>query len=199
MNYLQLFSKRQNYLSNFQRKTAKTSKNLMNEKTQAQQISYSVAHAISGRIRFRVPRLSKDVEYANKLKVAIESQIKNAKVRINPTAASVVIHYPSGLMPDEQMRSYLVNLIQTAQNIVLPTKVSAKTIAGTVFDALINLMDSLRNVNKARTAIQHQDMKKDFWERLLSTGERIIKGFKSAIMFVLPHRRWQSQSALNSA
>ncbi|AFY42401.1 hypothetical protein [Nostoc sp. PCC 7107] len=64
------------------------------------------------------------------------------------------------------MRSHLVNLIQVAPNIVLPTKISTKTIAGTVFDALINLMDSLRNFNKARTAIQHRDMRKYSWERL---------------------------------
>jgi hypothetical protein len=182
-----------------QSQAAKTSKHLANQKTSSQQISYSVAHAISGRIRFRVPRLSKDAEYANKLKVAIESQIKNAKVRINPTASSVVIHYPTGLMSDKQMRSQLVNLIQTAPNIVLPAKVSTKTIVGTIFDALINLINSLRNVNQARNAIQHREIRRDRWERLLSSGESIIKGFKSAIMFILPKNRWQAQSALNSA
>lgn len=199
MNYLKLFSLHKNNLSNVQSQTAKKIKNVANQKTPSQQISYSVAHAISGRIRFRVPRLSKDAEYANKLKVAIESQIKNAKVRINPTASSVVIHYPTGLMSDKQMRSHLINLIQTAPNIVLPKKVSKKTIIGTMFDALINFMESLRNVNKARNAIQHQQIRKDRWERLLSSGESIIKGFKSAIMFILPKNRWQSQSALNSA
>ncbi|ALF56498.1 hypothetical protein ACX27_21605 [Nostoc piscinale CENA21] len=189
MNYKKLFSLRQN----------KQGKNLANQKTSSQQIAYSIAHAISGRIRFRVPRLSKDAEYANKLKVAIESQIKNAKVRINPTASSIVINYPSGLMPDEQMQSQLVHLIQTAPNIVLPTKVSTKVIVTTIFEALTNLIDSLRNANKARNAIQHQEIRKDRWERLLSTGERIIKGLKSAIMFILPGNQWRSQSVLNSA
>lgn len=164
-----------------------------------QKISYSVAHAMPGRIRFRIPRLSKDTEYAKKLQLAIESQIKNAKVRINPTAASIVVHYSSDLMPGEQMRSHLVNLIQTAPNIVLPTKVSAKTIVGTMFDALINLFESLRSVNKASTAIKHHQIKKNSWERLLSSGENIIKGLKSAIMFVLPGQKLQSQSALKSA
>ncbi|MBU7581682.1 MAG: hypothetical protein KAF91_02000 [Nostoc sp. TH1S01] len=177
----------------------KQSKTATNHQTQSQKIVYSVAHAISGRIRFRVPRLSKDTEYANKLKVAIESQIKNAKVRINPTASSIVINYPSGLMPDEQMRSQLVYLIQTAPNILLPTKVSTKTIVTTIFDALTNLINGLRNANKARNAIQHREIRKDRWERLLSTGERIIKGLKSVIMFVLPRKQWQAQSALNSA
>ncbi|MBD2594469.1 hypothetical protein H6G74_09020 [Nostoc spongiaeforme FACHB-130] len=188
MNYKKLFSLRQN----------KPSKNSTHHQLQTQPITYSIAHEISGRIRFRVPRLAKDKEYASKLKVAIESQIKNAKVRINPTASSIVINYPSDLMPDEQMRSQLVHLIQSAPNIVLPTKVSNKTIVTTIFDALTNLIDSLRNANKARNAIQHQEIRKDRWERLLSTGERIIQGLKSAIMFILPSKQWRSQSALNS-
>ncbi|MBD2492737.1 HMA2 domain-containing protein [Nostoc sp. FACHB-280] len=189
MNYKKLFSSQQN----------KPSKNSTHHQTKTQQIAYSVAHEISGRVRFRVPRLAKDTEYANKLKVAIESQIKNAKVRINPTASSIVINYPSGLMADEKMRSQLVHLIQIAPSIGLPTKVSNKTIVTTIFDALTNLIDSLRNANKARNTIQHQEIRKDRWERLLSTGERIIQGLKSAIMFILPSKQWRSQSVLNSA
>lgn len=198
MKYIKLFSARQKRLNNVHSQNT-ISKNTANQKTPSQQISYSVAHAISGRIRFRVPRLSKDAEYANKLKLAIESKIKNAKVRINPTAASVVINYPSDLMTDEQMRSHLINLIQTAPNIVLPTKVTTQTIVATIFDALINVMDSLRNINKARAAIQHREIRSSRWERLLSTGEKLIKGLKSAIMFIIPNKRWQSQPALNSA
>jgi Heavy metal associated domain 2 len=169
------------------------------QKAPGKKISYSVAHAIPGRVRFRIPRLFKDTEYAKKLKLAIESQTKQTTVRINPTASSLVVHYSTELMSDAQMRSHLVNLIQTAPNIVLPKKVSTKTIVGTMFDALINLFDSLRNVNKAHTAIKHQQIKKNSWERLLSSGESIIKGLKSAIMFILPNQKLQSQSALKSA
>ncbi|WP_413199095.1 HMA2 domain-containing protein [Nostoc piscinale] len=189
MNYKKLFSSHQN----------KPSKSSTHHQLQTQPITYSIAHAIAGRIRLRVPRLAKDKEYTNKLKVAIESQIKNAKVRINTSASSIVINYPSGLMPDEQMRSQLVHLIQTAPNIVLPTKVSNKTIVTTIFDACANLIESLRNPNKARNAIQHRELRKDRWERLLSTGERIIQGLKSAVVFILPGKQWRSQSVLNSA
>jgi hypothetical protein len=199
MNYQKLFSPHQKNLNNGHGQIAKARKNSDNQKTPSQQISYNVAHAISGRIRFRIPRLSKDSDYADKLKVVIESQIKSAKVRINPTASSVVVQYPSGLMPDKQVRSQLVNLIQTAPNITLPDKVSTKTIVGTIFDAWVNLIESLRNLNKARTAIQHRPIRKDPWERLLSSGESIIKGLKSAIMFVMPKKQWQSQPALKSA
>lgn len=162
-------------------------------------IPYTIVHTIPGRIRFRIPRLSKDSEYAKKLQLAIESQIKQAKVRINPTASSIVIQYSTALMSEKQMRSHLVNLIQTAPNIVLPKKVSTQMIVATMFDALINLFDSLRNFNKARTAIKHQQIQKNFWERLLSHGESVIKGLKSAIIFVLPNQRSQAQSVLKSA
>jgi len=187
-----------------ERNSGKSKKvNLINHSRQPQkapvhQITYSVAHAIPGRIRFRIPKLFKDTEYGNKLKLAIESTTKNTKVRVNHTASSIVIHYSTELISDEKMRSHLVNLIQTAPNIALPTKVGAKTIVGAMFDALINLFDGLRNVNKARTAIKHQQIKKNTWERLLAKGESIIKGLKSAIMFVLPNQRSQSQPALGS-
>ncbi len=161
----------------------------------ANKISYSVAHAIPGRIRFRIPRLLKDSEYANKLKQVIESDSRTTNVRVNPSAASIVINYQPGVISDEQMRSHLVNLIQTAPNIALPKPVTAKTILGSIFDGIINLIDGTRNINKARTAIKHKPLRTDPWERFLSTTENMVKGLKSAIMFILPNKRLRSQSA----
>ena len=40
-----------------------------NKTAPPQKIAYSVAHTIPGRIRFRIPRLAKDSEYADKLKL----------------------------------------------------------------------------------------------------------------------------------
>lgn len=77
-------------------------------------ISYSVVHAIPGRIRFRILRLSHDTKYADKLKQAIELYIKDAQVRVNPVAPSIVVNYDNSSVSDEQMRSQLINLIQTA-------------------------------------------------------------------------------------
>lgn len=164
-----------------------------NKTAPQQKISYSVAHAIPGRIRFRIPRLLKDSEYADKLKLVIESDSKTTNVRVNPQAASIVINYQPGVISDEQMRSHLVNLIQTAPNIVLPTQATTKSIVGVIFDALINLIESTRNINKARNAIIYKRFRTDAWERILSTTKTVIKGLKSATMFILPNKQRQLQ------
>jgi Heavy metal associated domain 2 len=172
-----------------------TTKSVASKATPMPNISYSVVHAIPGRIRFRIPRLAKDSEYANKLKQLIESDAKTTNVRINLSAASIVINYQPGVISGDQMRSHLVNLIQTAPNIALPAPVTAKTIARAIFDALINLIDGTRNINKARTAIKHQEVKTDIWERILGSAKTVIQGLKSAILFILPNKQWRSQSS----
>lgn len=159
-----------------------------------QKIAYNVAHAIPGRTRFRIPRLAKDSQYAEKLKLAIESDPRTTNVRINPTAASIVINYQLNGISERQMRSHLVNLIQTAPNIALSTPVTARSIIGTIFDALINLIDSTRKINQARNAIVYRRFRTDIWERLLSSTKTVIKGLRSTMMFILPHKRSPSAS-----
>lgn len=90
--------------------------------------------------------------------------------------------------------SHLVNLIQTAPKIVLPPQVTTKSILKAIFDALINLIDSTRNINQARNAIVYRRFRTDIWERLLSGAKIIIKRLKSATMFVLPNKRWRLPS-----
>ncbi|OUL17890.1 hypothetical protein BV372_34440 [Nostoc sp. T09] len=173
----------------------KPTKSVANKTAPLPNISYTVVHAIPGRIRFRIPRLAKDSEYANKLQRLIESDARTTNVRINSSAASIVIHYQPGVISGDQMRSHLVNLIQTAPNIAIPAPVTAKTIARAIFDALLNLIDSTRNINRARTAIQHREVKTDTWERVLSSAKALIKGLKSTIMFILPNKQWRSQTS----
>ncbi|MGH8002061.1 MAG: HMA2 domain-containing protein [Brasilonema sp.] len=180
--------------SNKHQQPKKTTSSVANKTAPSEEISYSVAHAIPGRIRFRIPRLVKDSEYANKLKQVIESDSRITNVRVNPTAASIVVSYQPGVISDNQMRSHLVNLIQTAPNIVLPPQVTTKSIMRAIFDALINLIDSTRNINQARNAIVYRRFRTDIWERLLSGTKTIIKRLKSATMFVLPNKRWRLSS-----
>jgi len=166
---------------------------------QPQNISYSVVHAIPGRIRFRIPRLSHDTEYTDKLKQAIELYIKDTKVRVNPMAASIVVNYDNSSVSDEQMRSHLIKLIQTAPQIKVSKPVAAKSALAAIFDSLINFIKGVRNLNQASNTIQHHQYRVDTWEKLLSTGQRIIKGIKSTLMFLLPGKRPQSPTALESA
>jgi hypothetical protein len=163
-----------------------------------QKISYSVVHAIPGRVRFRIPRLAIDSEYANKLKQVIESDSRTTNVCVNPTSASIVINYQQDKISDEQMRSHLVNLIQTAPNIVVPPPVTARAILGAISDAVINLIDSTRNINQARNAIVYRHFRKDAWERVLSSAKTIIKGLRSTIMLILPNKQRRLQSTRQS-
>lgn len=169
----------------------KAAKNVANKTAPSQKIFYSIVHTIPGRIRFRIPLLARDTEYANQLKLAIESDTRVTNVRINPKAASIVINYKVGVISDNQMREHLVNLIQTAQDVVVPKEVMAKSIVGSIFDALINLIDSTRKINQARNVIVYRRVRTDVWERILSTSRSVIKRLKSATMFILPNKRWR--------
>ncbi|MEH2037244.1 HMA2 domain-containing protein [Nostoc sp.] len=169
----------------------KAAKSVANKTAPSQKIFYSIVHTIPGRIRFRIPLLARDTEYANQLKLAIESDPRVTNVRVNPKAASIVINYKVGVLSDNQMREHLVNLIQTAQDVVMPKEIMAKSIVGTIFDALINLIDSTRKLNQARNVIVYRRVRTDVWERILSTSRSIIKRLKSATMFVLPNKRWR--------
>jgi Heavy metal associated domain 2 len=93
-------------------------------------VAYSVAHAIPGRVRFHVPRLSDDEEYAHRLQMLAQSDISITEVRINRNAASVVFNYEPSALSEAEKRfpkipiplaspkeigfSHLVSLIQFA-------------------------------------------------------------------------------------
>ncbi|MEH1969513.1 HMA2 domain-containing protein [Nostoc sp.] len=176
----------------------KAAKNVAKKTAPSQKIFYSIVHTIPGRIRFRIPLLARDTEYTDKLKLAIESDPRVTNVRANPKAASIVINYKVGVISDNQMREHLVNLIQTAQDVVVPKEVMAKSIVGTIFDALINLIDSTRKLNQARNVIVYRRVRIDIWERILSTSRSIIKRLKSATMFILPNKQWRLYSNAES-
>lgn len=73
--------------------------------------SYSIAHEVPGRIRFSIPKLATDFDYADKLKALIESDSKVTDVRLNQKAGSIAISYQSDLNTNDQTRAHLVNLI----------------------------------------------------------------------------------------
>jgi Cu2+-exporting ATPase len=77
-------------------------------------VAWSLAHAIPGRVRFRVPRLASDLHYAQRLQMLIESDVRVAGVRISSAAASITVNYETKLVKDAQMHAHLVRLIQDA-------------------------------------------------------------------------------------
>lgn len=87
-------------------------------------VVYHLVHGTPGRVRFRVPRIMRDRDYAQRLQglLAVEPQVTT--VRLKPAAGSVVIHYiPHGT--DTQMQGQLAKLIQLASDTSL--SVSSQT------------------------------------------------------------------------
>lgn len=78
------------------------------------QVSFSVIHAIRGRVRLRVPRLSYDLDYAERLQTLLTSDPLVTSVRVKPAAASLVVNYKSSAVTDSKMRSRLGCLIVAA-------------------------------------------------------------------------------------
>ncbi|MCX7596087.1 MAG: hypothetical protein N2235_20490 [Fischerella sp.] len=74
---------------------------------------YSIAYALPGQVGFCVPRISKDEKYLERLVALLKAEAGVNDVQINITAASVVVIYKSGILSDSQMRSHLINLIQS--------------------------------------------------------------------------------------
>lgn len=76
-------------------------------------IPYRVVHAIPGRMRFRVPRMVRDREYAQRLQGLVELDTKIASVRVNYAAGCIVICYVASAKESE-IRSVMATLILIA-------------------------------------------------------------------------------------
>ncbi|MCX7593375.1 MAG: HAD-IC family P-type ATPase, partial [Fischerella sp.] len=83
-------------------------------------INYHVVHAIPGRVRFRVPLLAHNPDYADNLLYLLESDSRVMGVRLNRQAASIAISYQLSQLSDscvenQFMQAYLVRLLQQAK------------------------------------------------------------------------------------
>lgn len=87
--------------------------------------SYSIVHAIQGRVRLRVPRLRHDRDYTQRLQALLEDDPLITSVRIKPAAASLVVTYKSSAVADAKMRSRLNCLIVTAGDVEIVPRVAA--------------------------------------------------------------------------
>ncbi|WP_086763043.1 heavy metal translocating P-type ATPase [Nostoc sp. 106C] len=83
---------------------------------QITQVAYSIVHVTRGRIRFRVPRLRHDRDYAQRLQALLEADSLVISARIKPAAASLVVTYQPRQMSESKMRSHLIHLILTASD-----------------------------------------------------------------------------------
>ncbi|MBE9053107.1 heavy metal translocating P-type ATPase [Nostocales cyanobacterium LEGE 11386] len=81
---------------------------------QIPQVSYSVVHAIRGRVRLRLPRLRYDADYTQRLQALLTADSLVTSIRIKPVAASLVVTYKSAEVSDIKMRSRLSCLMMAA-------------------------------------------------------------------------------------
>ncbi|MBD2432767.1 MULTISPECIES: hypothetical protein [Fischerella] len=75
--------------------------------------TYSITYAMPGQVGFCVPRISTDEKYQERLVKLLKAEALVTKVQINITAASIVVMYKSGEISDSEMRSHLIDLIQS--------------------------------------------------------------------------------------
>ncbi|OUL28960.1 hypothetical protein BV372_24160 [Nostoc sp. T09] len=92
-------------------------------------VAYTIAHAIPGRVRFHVPRIASDPQYAQSLEALLKADPAVTSERVNRNAASIVITYKT--VKDSQKRmqniwetivSHLANLIQSASDRAMTNK-----------------------------------------------------------------------------
>lgn len=81
-----------------------------------QQLSYSIVHETPGRIRFRIPLVAKDADYAQKLTQLAESDSRVTNIKINKDAASVAICYQASDLSPAAIKAHLVHLIELAND-----------------------------------------------------------------------------------
>lgn len=95
---------------------------------QPAKVTYSIAHAIPGRVRFHVPEIAVDPTYVERLETLVKEDPAVTSERINRNAASIVITYKTGMLRDSQTRvqrifkavkSHLDSLIQSASDATL--------------------------------------------------------------------------------
>ncbi len=79
---------------------------------------YTVVHSVPGRIRVKIPRLEKDIEFCEVLGQLLEADDHVLESRINRIAASVVIYYESQGLSDVELGLRLLNIMNQAEEAV---------------------------------------------------------------------------------
>ncbi|MDZ8087294.1 MAG: hypothetical protein RMY16_17310 [Nostoc sp. DedQUE12b] len=106
-------------------KSNSVSSSVIQQAKKPAKVAYSIAHAIPGRVRFRVPQIACDPKYVQRLETLLKSDSTVTSERVNSAARSVVITYKTGMMQNSQKRvqsflstpiSHLANLIESAND-----------------------------------------------------------------------------------
>lgn len=87
-------------------------------------ITYSVVHAIPGRVRFRIPLLAEDGDYGWRLETLLKSDSRVTDIRINRQAASIVIQYQQC---ENYNRAFLKEIVRSLQVATTTTTITQNT------------------------------------------------------------------------
>ncbi|NEO97939.1 MAG: hypothetical protein F6K58_04365 [Symploca sp. SIO2E9] len=98
---------------------------------QPTEIDYNIVHAIPGRIRFQIPRITQDQDYLKQLQILLKADGRVTGIRFKPTTGSLAITYKSEQHSDAEIASHLVTLIKAAAGVIAPT------------DAQVTVVDSV--------------------------------------------------------
>ena len=72
---------------------------------------YTIAHAVPGRVRLKMPQLAIDADFARRLKQALDADEYVNWVRINRPAASIAINYNNQGLSDWELGMRLMSII----------------------------------------------------------------------------------------
>ncbi len=76
---------------------------------------YTIAHAVSGRVRLKMPQLAIDADFARRLKQALDADEYVNRVRINRPAASIAINYNNQGLSDWELGLRLMDIVNTVR------------------------------------------------------------------------------------
>ncbi|HEY9800570.1 MAG TPA: heavy metal translocating P-type ATPase [Leptolyngbyaceae cyanobacterium] len=95
-------------------------------KKDIEEIDCQIIHITNGRLRMKIPRLSRDIKYASQLNLLIESFDFIISVRINPAAESLIIYYQEHLVSSTTVQESVLMMIKQAAIMETPSDTAPK-------------------------------------------------------------------------
>ena len=77
---------------------------------------YTIVHSVPGRIRLRIPRLMTDAIYAKHLEKVLSADQRVMRIRLNRSAASLVIQYDGAGVSELELGMRLLQILAEAEN-----------------------------------------------------------------------------------
>lgn len=77
---------------------------------------YTIVHNVPGRLRLKIPRLLTDAAYGKRLTSLLTAESRVLRVRLNATAASLVIRYDPIGVSELDLGVALLEILQRAEN-----------------------------------------------------------------------------------